>query len=84
MWCIGFQRIQNQGITILGGNPNRKLKPLLFVVFILPSVTQIKTSVFIFCSADLVLKDKIFVYDLVGQRIGWANYDCKSHPFKLK
>lgn len=27
--------------------------------------------------ADLVLKDKIFVYDLGGQRIGWANYDCK-------
>ncbi|KAL5830982.1 hypothetical protein ACOSQ4_016336 [Xanthoceras sorbifolium] len=25
---------------------------------------------------DLVLKDKIFVYDLDGQRIGWANYDC--------
>ncbi|CAN1196874.1 Aspartic proteinase 36, partial [Linum perenne] len=25
---------------------------------------------------DLVLKDKIFVYDLVHQRIGWANYDC--------
>ncbi|KAG5243276.1 aspartic proteinase protein [Salix suchowensis] len=25
---------------------------------------------------DLVLKDKIFVYDLVRQRIGWANYDC--------
>ncbi|KAK7262223.1 hypothetical protein RJT34_29786 [Clitoria ternatea] len=25
---------------------------------------------------DLVLKDKIFVYDLAGQRIGWANYDC--------
>ncbi|CAN8252609.1 unnamed protein product [Cochlearia groenlandica] len=43
VWCIGFQKIQNQGITILG---------------------------------DLVLKDKIFVYDLVGQRIGWANYDC--------
>jgi hypothetical protein len=45
VWCIGFQRIQNQGITILG---------------------------------DLVLKDKIFVYDLVGQRIGWANYDCST------
>ncbi|XP_010535639.1 PREDICTED: aspartic proteinase-like protein 2 [Tarenaya hassleriana] len=43
VWCIGFQKIQGQGITILG---------------------------------DLVLKDKIFVYDLVGQRIGWANYDC--------
>ena len=27
--------------------------------------------------ADLVLKDKIFVYDLANQRIGWANYDCK-------
>uniref|UniRef100_A0A6M2EI16 Peptidase A1 domain-containing protein n=1 Tax=Populus davidiana TaxID=266767 RepID=A0A6M2EI16_9ROSI len=26
---------------------------------------------------DLILKDKIFVYDLVRQRIGWANYDCK-------
>ncbi|XP_027352351.1 aspartic proteinase-like protein 2 isoform X2 [Abrus precatorius] len=25
---------------------------------------------------DLVLKDKIFVYDLANQRIGWANYDC--------
>ncbi|KAL4313152.1 hypothetical protein GQ457_01G016170 [Hibiscus cannabinus] len=27
---------------------------------------------------DLVLKDKIFVYDLAHQRIGWANYDCSS------
>ncbi|XP_039022429.1 aspartic proteinase 39-like [Hibiscus syriacus] len=27
---------------------------------------------------DLVLKDKIFVYDLARQRIGWANYDCSS------
>ncbi|KAK9068595.1 hypothetical protein SSX86_012710 [Deinandra increscens subsp. villosa] len=27
---------------------------------------------------DLVLKDKIVVYDLGGQRIGWANYDCTS------
>ncbi|KAK4764563.1 hypothetical protein SAY86_025653 [Trapa natans] len=25
---------------------------------------------------DIVLKNKIFVYDLAGQRIGWANYDC--------
>ncbi|XP_040993097.1 aspartic proteinase 36-like [Juglans microcarpa x Juglans regia] len=43
VWCIGLQKIQGQGITILG---------------------------------DLVLRDKIFVYDLAGQRIGWANYDC--------
>lgn len=45
VWCIGFQTIPNQGITILG---------------------------------DLVLKDKIIVYDLGGQRIGWADYDCSS------
>ncbi|OMO90297.1 Peptidase A1 [Corchorus olitorius] len=43
VWCIGFQKIQGQGITILG---------------------------------DLVLKDKIVVYDLANQRIGWTNYDC--------
>ncbi|GMH26309.1 hypothetical protein Nepgr_028152 [Nepenthes gracilis] len=42
-WCVGFQKVQEQGVTILG---------------------------------DLVLKDKIFVYDLAHQRIGWANYDC--------
>lgn len=27
---------------------------------------------------DLFLKDKIFVYDLANQRIGWANYDCSQ------
>ncbi|GER42683.1 eukaryotic aspartyl protease family protein [Striga asiatica] len=43
VWCIGIQKLQGQGITILG---------------------------------DLVLKDKIVVYDLASQRIGWANYDC--------
>ncbi|PNY04342.1 aspartic proteinase-like protein 2-like [Trifolium pratense] len=43
VWCIGFQKIPGQDVTILG---------------------------------DLVLKDRIFVYDLAGQRIGWANYDC--------
>ncbi|KAK9912904.1 hypothetical protein M0R45_036737 [Rubus argutus] len=25
---------------------------------------------------DLILKDKIFVYDLANQQIGWAQYDC--------
>ncbi|KAF5727496.1 aspartic proteinase-like protein 2-like [Tripterygium wilfordii] len=43
VWCIGFQKFQGQGMTILG---------------------------------DLVLKDKIFVYDLANQRVGWASYDC--------
>lgn len=31
---------------------------------------------------DLVLKDKIVVYDIAGQRLGWANYDCKF-PFLI-
>ncbi|MCL7050711.1 hypothetical protein MKW94_016294 [Papaver nudicaule] len=44
-WCVGFQKVQGQGITILG---------------------------------DLVLKDKIIVYDLARQRIGWVNYDCSQ------
>ena len=35
------------------------------------------SSLFVSFHADLVLKDKIVVYDLAGQRIGWANYDCK-------
>ncbi|CAA6667236.1 unnamed protein product [Spirodela intermedia] len=43
IWCIGWQKSQGQGVTILG---------------------------------DIVLKDKIFVYDLVRQRLGWTNYDC--------
>ncbi|KAI8559866.1 hypothetical protein RHMOL_Rhmol04G0208600 [Rhododendron molle] len=43
LWCMGFQKSQNQAVTILG---------------------------------DLVLKDKIFVYDLDHQRLGWASYDC--------
>ncbi|KMZ61137.1 Eukaryotic aspartyl protease family protein [Zostera marina] len=25
---------------------------------------------------DIVLKDKVFVYDLAQQRIGWVNHDC--------
>ncbi|KAK8590858.1 hypothetical protein V6N13_030932 [Hibiscus sabdariffa] len=45
VWCIGFQKMEGQSITILG---------------------------------DLVLKDKIFVYDLAKQRIGWKSYDCSS------
>ncbi|GMH11109.1 hypothetical protein Nepgr_012950 [Nepenthes gracilis] len=27
---------------------------------------------------DIVLKDKIIVYDVAHQRIGWLNYDCSS------
>lgn len=27
---------------------------------------------------DLVLKDKVFVYDLENQRIGWTSFDCSS------
>lgn len=45
IWCIGWQKNDGQGITILG---------------------------------DLVLKDKIVVYDLANQRIGWTSYDCSQ------
>lgn len=45
LWCLGFEKVSGQGITILG---------------------------------DLVLKDKIVVYDLAHQRIGWASYDCSQ------
>ncbi|KAI3883106.1 hypothetical protein MKX03_012506 [Papaver bracteatum] len=27
---------------------------------------------------DLVLKDKVIIYDLARQRLGWVNYDCSS------
>lgn len=32
---------------------------------------------YFFVFLDLVLKDKIVVYDLARQRIGWTDYDCK-------
>uniref|UniRef100_A0A2P2LM60 Aspartic proteinase-like protein 2 isoform X1 n=1 Tax=Rhizophora mucronata TaxID=61149 RepID=A0A2P2LM60_RHIMU len=35
-----------------------------------------KASAGVSILGDLVLKDKIFVYDLAHQRIGWAKYDC--------
>ncbi|GFP94111.1 hypothetical protein PHJA_001555500 [Phtheirospermum japonicum] len=50
VWCIGFQKLRGQGITILG---------------------------------DIVLKDKVVVYDLAGQWIGWANYDCYIQPMLM-
>uniref|UniRef100_A0A3Q7EAR5 Peptidase A1 domain-containing protein n=1 Tax=Solanum lycopersicum TaxID=4081 RepID=A0A3Q7EAR5_SOLLC len=28
---------------------------------------------------DVALKDRIIVYDLARQRIGWANYNCSLH-----
>ncbi|KAK8941047.1 Aspartic proteinase-like protein 2 [Platanthera zijinensis] len=45
IWCIGWQKNDGQGITILG---------------------------------DLILKDKIVVYDLANQRIGWKSYNCSQ------
>ena len=42
MWCIGFQRIHNQGITILGGNT----KAHVFVYLILHSLTQMTSAMF--------------------------------------
>ncbi|KAL0417653.1 UNVERIFIED_CONTAM: Aspartic proteinase-like protein 2 [Sesamum radiatum] len=31
---------------------------------------------------DLVLKDRMVVYDLAGQRIGWADYNCIDGPIR--
>ncbi|KAF3640143.1 putative aspartic proteinase-like protein 2-like isoform X2 [Capsicum annuum] len=45
VWCMAFQKIPGQGLTILG---------------------------------DIVLEDKIVVYDLARQRIGWASYNCSQ------
>lgn len=39
-----------------------------------------KKGINIVSLTDLVLKDKIFVYDLARRRVGWADYDCKC-PF---
>ncbi|KAL4591641.1 hypothetical protein LXL04_004611 [Taraxacum kok-saghyz] len=44
-WCIAFQKVKGQGLTILG---------------------------------DVILKDKVVVYDLGGQRLGWVDYDCTT------
>ncbi|KAJ8434385.1 hypothetical protein Cgig2_014232 [Carnegiea gigantea] len=49
VWCMGFQKSDEQGMTILG---------------------------------DIVLKDKVVVYDLANQRVGWVNYDC-SQPVNV-
>lgn len=35
-------------------------------------------------SADIVLRNKIVVYDLAGQRLGWTNYDCKLLSLRPK
>ncbi|KAM7496847.1 hypothetical protein LguiA_021261 [Lonicera macranthoides] len=33
---------------------------------------------------DLLLKDKVIVYDIEGQQIGWANYNCQgSLPYNV-
>lgn len=76
MWCIGFQKAPEEQ-TILGG------QTLSFKSWWLPHLL-VPNSVYIyvlFCFADLVLKDKVFVYDIARQRIGWANYDCKYNLY---
>lgn len=42
-----------------------------------------KKGINIVSLTDLVLKDKIFVYDLARRRVGWADYDCKCHLIVL-
>ncbi|GKV37618.1 hypothetical protein SLEP1_g45626 [Rubroshorea leprosula] len=75
LWCIGFQKAQGPSamLTILGG---WILISLLWSIQSLLKDIWIKKQ-FAETHYDLVLKDKIFVYDLAHQRIGWTNYDCK-------
>ncbi|GKV37616.1 hypothetical protein SLEP1_g45626 [Rubroshorea leprosula] len=74
LWCIGFQKAQGPSamLTILGG---WILISLLWSIQSLLKDIWIKKQ-FAETHYDLVLKDKIFVYDLAHQRIGWTNYDC--------
>ncbi|CAK7332091.1 unnamed protein product [Dovyalis caffra] len=89
LWCIGFQKIQGQGITILGGIDTTLSSFFLLIpgiiclatILQLGPITQPRAcphEVVLGSSRDLILKDKIFVYDIGNQRIGWANYDCST------
>lgn len=76
--CIAFQKASN-GITVLGGRLTYSNE-----MTILPSRPN-KSNLYrmmYWYNADLVLKDKIFVYDLSRNRIGWTDYDCK-HDYPL-
>ena len=48
----------------------------------IPNTLSLNLIFHVFVFADIVMKDKIFVYDLARQRIGWANYDCKLRTYK--
>ena len=52
-------------------------------VYALAQITTAQNTWWFFHFTDLVLKDKIIVYDLAHQRIGWANYDCKFSWFQI-
>jgi len=63
--------MSHRRITILGGN---------YSCLLTQSSETVTVQLFFSmsdCFADLVLKDKVVVYDLVRQRIGWAEYDCE-------
>ncbi|KAK1373534.1 hypothetical protein POM88_029727 [Heracleum sosnowskyi] len=60
--CLGFQKSKQRAFTVLGGTCAD-----------LDEMTGLRNYF-----TDIVLKDKIVVYDLGGQRIGWADYDCDS------
>lgn len=80
---MGFQKMDGQGMTILGGKFLVRDYPFFVSLFSVSKrrlglCTSPKNQMFVYIFADLVLKDKVVVYDLANQRIGWVNYDCKS------
>lgn len=42
------------------------------------TISDSGTSLAYLAVGDIVLRNKVFVYDLVAQRICWVNYNCKS------
>ncbi|KAL0672191.1 hypothetical protein Bca4012_000171 [Brassica carinata] len=83
VWCIGFQRIHNQGITILGGNT----KAHVFVYLILHSLTQMTSAMFSsfavqwHWSLDMaIVSSSVVVEDKPRSRTSDVSYEEQDDP----
>lgn len=48
---------------------------ILFIIW--EQFSVLATNLCVGCVPDIVLKNKLVVYDLGKQQIGWVDYDCK-------